>query len=522
MDQIAEADTIFLFGSNPTECHPIVGMHLKRGLRRGAKLIVADPRHIDLVDNSDIWLDLKPGSNIALINGMLNVILTNGWEDQEYIKNRTEGFEELKAKVLEYPPARAAEITGISQEKIIAAAKLYAKSKNSIIVYGLGVTEHITGTENAMAMGTLALVCGQLGRRGAGVMSLRGQNNVQGATDMAAVPHMLPGYQLVSEPKVRAKFEKKWQAPLSPRPGLESLEMYDAAQVGKFKGMYLMGVDPAQTDPDLHSVRKALSSLDFLVVQDLFHTETTAFADVILPGASFAEKDGTFTNLERRLQRVNKAIEPLAGKAEWQVICEIATRMGYPMHYNHPSEIMDEIAFLAPNWGGISYDRLGSQGLQWPCPSIDHPGTATRYEDDFPRHNKLGRMIAMDHIGSGEVATAAYPLVLTTGRRREHHNNASQTIRTKGIDKLLPEELLEISRSDAAGLGIENDEYVRVLSKRGSIRVKAWITKRAQNGIVFLAFHHRAALTNDLTSGFRDPITSTPEYKSCAVRVEKI
>ncbi len=522
MDQISQADTIFLFGSNPTECHPIVGMHIKKGLRRGAKLIVADPRHIDLVERSDIWLNLKPGSNIALINGMIHVILANGWENKEFIAKRTEGFEELKAKVLEYPPEKVEEITGVSKEKIIAAAELYAKSGKSIIVYGLGVTEHITGTENAMAMGTLALVTGQIGRRGAGVMSLRGQNNVQGATDMAAVPHMLPGYQLVSEPLVREKFEKKWNAPISPRPGLESLEMYDLAREGKFKAMYLMGVDPAQTDPDLHAVRKALSSLEFLVVQDLFHTETTAFADVILPGASFAEKDGTFTNLERRVQRVNKAIEPIAGKAEWQVICEISTRMGYPMHYDHPSEIMDEIAFLAPNWAGISYDRLGSQGLQWPCVSKDDPGTATRYTDDFARYNKLGRMIAMDHVGSGEIPDAAYPMVLTTGRRREHHNNASQTIRTEGIARLVPEELLEISHGDADRLGIENGEYVRVASRRGSIKVKAWVTRRAQDGIVFLAFHHREALTNDLTSGFRDPITSTPEYKSCAVKVEKL
>lgn len=521
MDQIAEADTIFLFGSNPTECHPIVGLHLKKGLRRGAKLIVADPRRIDLVDRADIWLGLKPGSNLALINGMLNVILTNGWENKEYIATRTEGFVEVKANALLYPPERVEKLTGVAKETIIAAAKLYAKSDKSMIVYGLGVTEHITGTENAMAMGTLALVCGHLGRRGAGVMSLRGQNNVQGATDMAAVPHMLPGYQLVSEPEVRAKFEKKWQAPISPRPGLESLEMYDAARAGKFKGMFLMGVDPAQTDPDLHAVRKSLNALDFLVVLDMFHTETTAFADVILPGASFAEKDGTFTNLERRIQRVNKAIEPIAGKAEWQIICEIATRMGYPMHYNHPAEIMNEIASLAPNWAGIDYQRLGTQGLQWPCPSKDHPGTATRYEDDFPRYNKLGRMIALDHVGSGEIPDHQYPLILTTGRRREHHNNASMTMRTEGIAKLVPEELLEISSGDATRLGIDDGDYVRVVSRRGQIKVKSWVTTRAQDGIVFLAFHHREALTNDLTSGFRDPITSTPEYKSCAVRVEK-
>lgn len=484
--------------------------------------MVADPRRIELVNRADIWLNLVPGSNIALINGMINVILTNGWENKEYIGRHTEGLEELYAKVLEYPLDRVEKITGVASETIYAAAKLYAQSDKSIIIYGLGVTEHITGTENAMAMGTLALVCGHIGRVGVGVMSLRGQNNVQGATDMAAVPHMLPGYQVVSEPELRAKFEKKWQAKLSPKPGLESLEMYDKAREGKFKAMYLMGVDPAQTDPDVHAVRDALKTLDFLVVHELFHTETTAFADVILPGASFAEKDGTFTNLERRLQRVNKAIEPIAGMAEWQVICEISTRMGYRMHYNHPSEIMDEIATLAPNWGGVSYDRLGTQGLQWPCPTRDHPGTAIRYGDGFPRKNKKGRMIALDHVGSGEVPGTDFPLVLTTGRRLEHHNNASMTKRTEGIARLLPEELLEISSGDAGRLGIANGEFVRVSSLRGEIRVKAWVTRRAQEGIVFLAFHHREALVNELTSGFRDPITSTPEYKSCAVKVEKI
>ena len=484
--------------------------------------MVADPRRIELVNKADIWLNLVPGSNIALINGIINVIIANGWENKEYIALRTEGFEELKAKALEYPLDRVEKITGVARDTIYAAAELYAKSDKSIIVYGLGVTEHITGTENAMAMGTLALLCGHIGRVGVGVMSLRGQNNVQGSTDMAAVPHMLPGYQVVSEPKLRAKFEKKWQAKLSPKPGLESLEMYDKAREGKFKAMYLMGVDPAQTDPNLHAVRAALNTLDFLVVHELFHTETTAFADVILPGASFAEKDGTFTNLERRLQRVNKAIEPIAGMAEWQVICEISTRMGYPMHYNHPSEIMDEIATLAPNWGGVSYDRLGTQGLQWPCPTRDHPGTAIRYGDGFPRKNKRGRMIALDHVGSGEVPGNEFPLVLTTGRRLEHHNNASMTKRTEGIAGLLPEELLEISRGDAEKLDIENGEFVRIASARGAIRVKAWVTKRAQDGIVFLAFHHRKALSNELTSGFRDPITSTPEYKSCAVKVEKI
>ncbi len=518
---MADIDTLFLFGSNPTEAHPIVSLWLKKALAKGAKLVVADPRKTWMARKADVWLNLKPGSNIALLNGMINVILQNGWENRQFIAKRTEGFEELKEKVKEYDLDRVVKLSGVSQEAIIEAARIYSHADKAMIVYGLGVTEHRTGTENAMAIANLALVCGHLGRPSTGIMALRGQNNVQGASDLGPLPATLPGYQPVADAKARDKFEKAWKVKISPKPGLKSVEMLDECRRGKFKGIFILGEDPAQTDPDLEHVRKALESVEFLVVQDIFPTETTKYAHVILPGASFAEKNGTFTNGERRVQRVRKAIEPVAGMAEWQVISRLSTLMGYPMDYNHPSDIMDEIASLVPIYGGISYERIEDQGIQWPCPTKDHPGTTTLYTDLFARPGGLAKFMALDHKGSGETTDKEYPFVLITGRVREHYNNGSMTGRVPGIMELVPEELLELHAQDAGSLHIKNGDRVRVASRRGEVLVKAKVTDRSQPGSVFLTFHFRNALTNILTSEHRDPITGTPEYKSCAVRIEK-
>lgn len=517
-----DIDTLFLFGSNPTEGHPIVSLWLKKALRNGAKLVVGDPRKTWMAKRADVWLNLRPGSNIAMLNGLINVILEKGWENKEFIAGRTEGFDELRAKVAEYDLDRVEKLTGVSKESIIEAAQLYSHAGKAMIVYGLGVTEHRTGTENAMAIANLALVCGQIGRPATGIMALRGQNNVQGASDLGPLPATLPGYQSVSDEKVRAKFEKAWNVKISPKAGLKSIEMLDECKRGNFKGLFILGEDPAQTDPDLNHVRAALEAVEFLVVQDIFPTETTQFADVILPGASFAEKDGTFTNGERRVQRVRKAIEPIAGMADWQVISRLSTLMGYPMHYRHPSEIMDEIADLVPIYGGISYDRLENGGIQWPCPTKDHPGTTTLYTDLFSRPGGLARFVALDNKGSGEVPDEQYPLVLITGRIREHYNNGSMTGRSSGIAEIVPEELVEISPEDAAAMKVASGDWVKVSSRRGEVSVKAKVTKRSQAGNVFMTFHHRKALTNILTSEHRDPIAGTPEYKSCAVRIEKL
>jgi formate dehydrogenase major subunit/formate dehydrogenase alpha subunit len=521
LSQIPDIDTLFLFGSNPTEGHPIVSLWLKKALRIGAKLIVADPRKTWMAQKADVWLNLRPGSNIALLNGMINVILQNGWEDCEFINKRTEGFKELREKVGEYDLDRVVNLTGVAKEKIIKAARLYSLAEKAMIVYGLGITEHRTGTENAMAIANLALVCSHIGRPSTGIMALRGQNNVQGASDLGPLPATLPGYQSVADAKAREKFEKAWNVKIKPKPGLKSVEMLDECKRGNFKGLFILGEDPAQTDPDLHHVRSALESVEFLVVQDIFPTETTKYAHVILPGSSFAEKNGTFTNGERRVQRVRKAVEPVAGMAEWEVISRLSTLMGYPMDYNHPSDIMDEIASLVPIYGGISYERIEEKGIQWPCPTKDHPGTTTLYTDLFARPGGLAKFMPLDHQGSGEVPDNEYPFVLITGRIREHYNNGSMTGRVQGIMELVPEELLEINTKDAEALEINDGDPVLVYSRRGNVKVKARITERSQPGNVFLTFHFRNALTNILTSSHRDPITGTPEYKSCAVRVEK-
>jgi formate dehydrogenase alpha subunit len=520
--QMPDIDVLFLFGSNPTEAHPIVSLYLKKAMNNGAKLIVSDPRKTWMAQRADVWMNLKPGSNIALLNGLINVILSNGWENKDFIAKRTQDIEELRAKVAEYDLDRVEKLTGVTQEKIIEAARTYSHAKKAMIVYGLGVTEHRTGTENSMAIANLALVCGQIGRPSTGIMALRGQNNVQGASDLGPLPATLPGYQSVADEKVRDKFEKAWGRKIKKEPGLKSVEMLDECVRGNFKGIFILGEDPAQTDPDLNHVRKALAAVDFLVVQDIFHTETTRFADVILPGASFAEKDGTFTNGERRIQRVRKAVPPVAGLAEWEVICKLSTLMGYPMSYDSPAEIMDEIASLVPIYGGINYARLEEKGIQWPCPDKNHPGTTTLYTDLFARANGLAAFMALDHQGSGEVPDEKFPLVLITGRIREHYNNGSMTRRSHGIAQIVPIERVEISPEDAETLGIADRDWVIVSSRRGEVKVRAKVTDRSQQGNVFMTFHHQDTLTNNLTSEHRDPISGTPEYKSCAVRINRV
>lgn len=520
--QMPEIDVLFLFGSNPTEAHPIVSLYLKKAINNGAKLIVSDPRKTWMAQRADVWMNLKPGSNIALLNGLINVILSNGWENKEFIAKRTQDIEELRAKVAEYDLDRVEKLTGVAREKIIEAARMYSHAGKAMIVYGLGVTEHRTGTENSMAIANLALVCGQIGRPSTGIMALRGQNNVQGASDLGPLPATLPGYQSVADEKVRDKFEKAWGRKIKKEPGLKSVEMLDECVRGNFKGIFILGEDPAQTDPDLNHVRKALEAVDFLVVQDIFHTETTRFADVILPGASFAEKDGTFTNGERRIQRVRKAVPPVAGLAEWEVLCKLSTLMGYPMSYDSPAEIMDEIASLVPIYGGIDYARLEEKGIQWPCPDKNHPGTTTLYTDLFARANGLAAFMALDHQGSGEVPDEKFPLVLITGRIREHYNNGSMTRRSHGIAQIVPIERVEISPEDAENLGIADRDWVVVSSRRGEVKVRAKVTNRSQQGNVFMTFHHQDTLTNNLTSEHRDPISGTPEYKSCAVRIDRV
>jgi formate dehydrogenase alpha subunit len=519
-DQIEDADLLFVIGSNTTEAHPVVGLKVIKAANKGAKLIVADPRRIELVDLASLWLNLKPGTNIALLNGMMHVILEEGMEDKAFIARRTEGFEEFRKVVKKYTPKRASEISGVPEKDIIEAALLYARAEKAMIIYSLGMTEHTTGTANVMSLGNLAMLTGNVGRPSTGIMPLRGQNNVQGACDMGAMPNVHVGYQPVANPDIRSKFEKAWKAKLPHTPGLASTLMLESMKKGGIKGLYILGEDPAQTDADTNQVRASLKSLDFLVVQELFPTETTNYAHVILPAASFAECDGTFTNGERRIQRVRKALPALCGQENWQTVCLIAQRMGYPMSYNHSSEIMDEIASLAPMFGGVSFKRLDNGGLQWPCPTRDHPGTETMHVKSFVRG--LGKFNPVEHKFPAERPDSEYPLVLTTGRRMEHYNCGSMTRRSSGILEVWPEERIEINHTDAEELGVANGEEVLVRSRRGELKVKVRVTDKSVPGVAFMSFHYPDVLTNLLTNAALDPQAKTPEFKACAIRIEKV
>ncbi len=525
-EQIYDADVLFVIGSNTTEAHPILGMKVKQAVARGAKLIVGDPRRIELVKFgfADIWLNLLPGSNVALLSAMMNVIIGEGLEDRDFIKKRTEGFEEFKKGVMKYTPESVAKVTGVAPHLIREAARTYAGAERAMLIYSLGMTEHTQGSENVMYMGNLALLTGNVGRPGTGINPLRGQNNVQGACDMCALPNAFVGYQKVTDPKARAKFEKAYGRKMSPNVGFTSTEMFQfKIPEGKIKAMLILGEDPAQTEPNILHIRKSLEQLEFLVVIEIFPSETTPYADVILPGASAVEKCGTFTNGERRVQLVQKSIEPLAGQADWETLCRISTTMGYPMDYSHPSEIWDEVAKLADHmFGGMNYKRMKYSGLQWPCPTPDHPGTETMYIRKFNTPSGKGVFNFREHKGPDELPDRQYPLFLTTGRRRQHYNNGSMSRRNASILEMWPEETIEINPADASALGIVDGDMVKVSSRRGSVEVKTHVTDRSQKGITYMSFHYDDCLTNILTNDALCPIAKTPEYKVCAIRVEKL
>ncbi|MDN5346642.1 MAG: formate dehydrogenase alpha subunit [Clostridia bacterium] len=523
IQDIGQADCILVIGSNTTENHPIIGQKVKQAVRRGARLIVADPREIELSRWATLWLRQKPGSDLALINGLLNVIVKEGLYDREFIASRTEGFEELKEAVSRYTPDKVAEITGVPAEDIIKAARLYASGPRSAILYAMGITQHISGTANVMALANLAMACGMLGKEGAGVNPLRGQSNVQGACDMGGLPNVYPGYQPVTDAAVREKFARAWGiAPekLSPSNGLTLMEMMQAAEEGRLRGMYILGENPVLSDPDAAHVEKALRKLDFLVVQDIFLTETARFADVVLPGAAFAEKEGTFTNTERRVQLLHKAIDPPGGaRADWQIIAEIIRRLGFPANYNSPAEIMAEIAQVTPSYAGINYKRLEGQGLQWPCPAPDHPGTPVLHQEKFNRG--LGKFHVVDYVLPDEEPDEEYPYIFTTGRLLYHYHTVISR-KSKGLEEICPEPVAEINPQDAESLGIGDGERVELISRRGRVQVKAWVTNRVPRGVVFMTFHFWEAAANLLTNPALDPVAKIPEYKVCAVKVRKL
>jgi formate dehydrogenase alpha subunit len=519
--EIADSQTMFVIGANPPEAHPVIGAKMRQALTKGAKLIVADPRKTELAAKADIWLRLKPGTDVALINGLLHLIIANGWHNAAFVEECTTGFEEVAKVAANYPPAYVEKITGVPAGLLLEAAKLYATSERASIFYTLGITEHTCGTDNVMSLANLAMLTGNVGKPSAGVNPLRGQNNVQGACDMGALPNVLPGYQQVKWPDIRAKFGQAWSAELPEKPGLMLPDMFDAAVKGELKAMFIMGEDPVLTDADANHVRHGLESLAFLVVQNLFLTETAKLADVVLPGASFAEKDGTFTNTERRIQRVRQAIEPIGdSRPDWRIICDLSSRMGYPMIYGSPADIMAEVADLTPIYAGVSYDRLEAAGLQWPVPSADHPGT--QYLHDKGKFScGLGYFKPVEYEPPAEEPDADYPFLLTTGRILFHYNVSTHRY-AKHLTAHRPEERVLIHPADAARLGLADGGTVTVASRRGSVRSAASVTDAVPPGVVWMSFHFPATPTNEVTSGAYDKVTKTYEYKVCAVRVEKV
>ncbi|MDD5015666.1 MAG: molybdopterin-dependent oxidoreductase, partial [Atribacterota bacterium] len=479
------------------------------------------PREIELTKYATLWLRQRPGTDVALFNGLMNVIITEGLEDKKFIAERTEGYEEMKKTVLKYTPEIVEKITGVPAEDIRKAARIYATAPTVSLIYSMGITQHTTGTDNVLSTANISMITGNVGKESTGVNPLRGQSNVQGACDLGALPNVYSGYQAVVSPQIQEKFSKAWGAELSNKVGLTVVEILNAAYEGKIKGVFIMAENPAMSDPDLNHAREALKRVEFLVVSDVFMTETAELADVILPGVTIAEKDGTITNTERRVQRIRKAVEPVGeSKPEWQIISELAQKMGYNMSYNSPAEIMEEIARLTPIYGGMFYHRLDNGGLQWPCPDTNHPGTRYLHKDKFSRGK--GKFSSVEFKEAAELPDEEYPLLLTTGRVLYHFHTGTITRRSKGLNEIYPEALVEISPQDAEELKVKDGEFVEVTSRRGKIKAKAQVTEKSGKGVVFISFHFHEAAANLLTNAALDPVSKIPEYKVCAIKIKKI
>ncbi len=524
ISEIGDAKCILAIGTNTTEAHPIIGLEVKKAVRRGAKLIVANPRKIDLVHFADFWLRHRPGTDVALLMGMMRVIVDEGLVDSAFVEKRCENFDVFRESLKNFDLDTVEQITGVPKNNIAEAARAYATNSPASILYAMGITQHSHGTDNVIATANLAMLTGNIGKPSSGVNPLRGQNNVQGSCDLGALPNLYTGYQAVAAPAIREKFETAWGVPLPSEPGLTLIEIINAAHQEKIKALYIVGENPVVSDPDISHTREALAKLEFLVVQDVFLSETAQLADVVLPGVTFAEKDGTFTNTERRVQLVRKAIEPVGNsQADWWITCQIAQRMGARgFAFANPSQIMDEIASLTPSYGGISYDRLEKGSLQWPCPTREHPGTPILHTERFVTSNGKGRFIPLEYKPSMELPDAEYPLVLTTGRSLYQFHTGTLTRKVDGLNILRGEELVEINPKDASDLGIADGEVVRVTSRRGQVSAKAKVTEVSPVGVISMTFHFAESAANLLTNTALDPVAKIPELKVCAVKVEKV
>jgi formate dehydrogenase major subunit/formate dehydrogenase alpha subunit len=530
------AASLLVIGSNTTEQHPVFGSMIRRAVRtRGLKVVVADPRRIDLVEVSVLHLRHQPGTDIALINGLMNIILEKGWEDQEFIADRTEGFDAFKAVVLKYTPEVVSEITGVPIEMLYQAAEILACNKPMAVIWAMGITQHTTGVRNVMDLANLQMLLGNMGVAGGGVNPLRGQNNVQGACDMGGLPNVYPAYQAVTIDAVRERFEAAWGAPMSPKVGLTVTEMIPAALEDKIRALYILGEDPVMSDPDVNHLKHCLEMCDFVLLQDIFPTETAQYADVLLPGVSFAEKTGTFTNTERRIQLVRKAIDPIGqAREDWRIISELAQRVlaegkrqigeapyaGWD--YAHSSEILAEVNALTPSYAGATWERLErGETFQWPVPNSGHGGTPILHIGKFARGK--GLFAPIEDAPPAEMPDAEYPMFLNTGRVLYHYHGGAMTRRAKGLMEIYGQTRIEINPEDAQKMGLDGKQRLRVISRRGQIEAEAWITDRVPPGMVFGNFHFPADQNvNLLTNRALDPTAKIPEYKVCAVRVEVV
>ena len=536
MDDVAnQAQAMLVIGSNTTEQHPVFGTMIRQAvLRRKVKLVVADPRRIDLTDYATLHLRHRPGTDVALVNGLMQIILEKGWEDKDFIAQRTEGFEEFKAVVNQYPAEKTAEITGVPIGKLYQAAEILALNRPMAVMWAMGITQHIVGVRNVMDLANLQMLLGNMGVPGGGVNPLRGQNNVQGACDMGGLPNVYPGYQAVPLEAARVKFEQAWGVPLSPNIGLTVTEMIPSIPEGKIRALYILGEDPVMSDPDSNHIRHCLASCEFIVLQEIFPSESAVYADVLLPGVSFAEKTGTFTNTERRVQMVNKAIEPIGeAQPDWWITAELAKRViavgerkpGEALFagwdYRDSEQIMAEIGALTPSYAGISHARLSKgERLQWPVKDIEHGGTPILHVNQFARGK--GKFAPIEHIPPAELPDDDYPVVLSTGRVLYHWHGGEMTRRAKGLSAVYSEALIEVNPEDALRMGLNGKRRVKVSSRRGSIEAEAWVTDRVPPGMVYANFHFPEASANELTIAALDPVAKIPEYKVCAVKVEAI
>ncbi len=523
ISDIIEADVLFVIGSNTSESHPVLSLQMKKAVReRGAKLILVDPRRIELAQFAHLHLRHRPGTDVALIHAMANVILAEDLQAKDFIESRTEEFEAFRKSVTEWTPERAQRVTGVASDLIAEAARLYAKADAAAIFWAMGITQHTTGTDNVKSLANLAMLCGQVGRPGTGLNPLRGQNNVQGACDLGGLPNVFPGYQRVTDEGVRRKFAEGWGISyehLSAEAGLTVTEIMDAVLEGKIRAIYIMGENPILSDPDQTHVREALEAVDFLVVQDIFLNETAELADVVLSGVSFAEKEGTFTNTERRVQLIRKAL-PATGdaKPDWKIITMLAQGMGENWIYDGVTEIFDEMAHLTPQYKGLSHARLEDGGMQWPCPSADHPGTPILHVGEFAIG--LGRFSVIEYREPAELPDEEYPFVLSTGRVLFHWHGGTMSRRSPGLDSLAPEAEIEINPEDASQLEIHDGQAVKVRSRRGAVVATVVVTRRSLPGVVFMTFHYAEAAANLLTPKHLDPVAKIPEYKVSAVQIE--